>query len=82
VAAPRPQYAPRITVRLRDGRTLVQEMTGDEFKWDFATTIQKLESVRDALGLPSGRYDALIDAIATLDRLPDVDHVIELAVAP
>lgn len=78
IAAARRQYAPRITIRTVDGRSLTHEMTGEEFKWDFATERERLRALEGALPLSPDGVEALIAAVADLDVLPSVDSLVDL----
>lgn len=78
VPADRRQYAPRITIETADGRSIVEEMTGDEFKWDFAMTRERIRAIYPLLPFDAARSDSLVDAIAGIDDLDDIDRFIDL----
>ncbi|MFN8532458.1 MAG: MmgE/PrpD family protein [Dehalococcoidia bacterium] len=80
-ASGRRQYAPRLTIRTRDGRMLLREMTGDEFKWDFATERERCRTLLSALPLRAEHPDALVTLIENLERLTDVGSLIEETIA-
>jgi 2-methylcitrate dehydratase PrpD len=80
VAGARPQYAPRVSILTRDGRRLVREMTGNEFKWDLATEQERLRAFKDALPLSDDQMNALVAAVAALERLPRVDDLVTLTI--
>ena len=77
-AGPRPQYGPRITVTLENGRDLTHEMTGDEFKWDFATDRERIKGVYAALPFDEGKASEVVETIANLESLNSVDHLVDL----
>ncbi|GIW08881.1 MAG: hypothetical protein KatS3mg060_3686 [Dehalococcoidia bacterium] len=78
LAAPRRQYAPRVTIQTYSGETYVREMTGDEFKWDFATERERLRAFDGALPLSAAQVDALVSAVSNLESLSAVDDLIDL----
>lgn len=80
VAGDRPQYAPRITITTRDDRIFVREMSGSEFKWDFATERERLRAFRDALPLPDRQLNALVAAVESIETLPRVDDLVDLTI--
>jgi hypothetical protein len=76
----RAPYAPRITLRLRDGRLIEGEYRGDELEWDFATEVTKLRPMFDGIDWPRDRLEAIVETVAALDTLPDLKPLIELMV--
>src|SRR5437764_349506 len=62
-------FGPRITVFLKNGRSVTREGTGREFIWDFEEEVRRIRPV--APGLPTGaaQYEQLIDTCRRLDRL-------------
>ncbi len=78
VAGDRQQYAPRVIIETTDGRTFSAEMTGDEFKWDFATERQRIRAVFGALPFGEEQAVALVGAIESLEDLPSLDDLVAL----
>jgi hypothetical protein len=75
VPAARAQYAPRITATLRAGGSVSIEMTGDEFKWGFATERERIRAVYSALPWAEDRADRVAGMIERLDELADSDEL-------
>jgi hypothetical protein len=71
-------FAPRMTFTLRDGRRVTGEYHGRELMWDFARDARELRRFVAGLPIAPGRYDALVDAIASLDAAASVDEVLAL----
>lgn len=63
----RGSFAPRITVRTRSGDEASDEFTGDELKWDFATTAQRLAQLHPDMDWPAGKLTGLAAAVGTLE---------------
>ncbi|HVB15707.1 MAG TPA: MmgE/PrpD family protein [Stellaceae bacterium] len=67
-------FGPRITVFLKDGRSVTREGTGREFIWDFEEEARRIRPVAAGLAIGEAQYDRLIDAcrhLDTLDRAAD-----------
>ena len=62
-------FGPRITVFLKDGRSVSREGTGREFIWDFEEEARRIRPVAPGLAISEAQYDRLIDACRHLDRL-------------
>jgi hypothetical protein len=62
-------FGPRITVFLKDGRSVNREGTGREFVWDFEEEARRIRGVAPGLAISEGQYVRLIDACRHLDTL-------------
>jgi hypothetical protein len=62
-------FGPRITVFLKDGRSVTREGAGREFIWDFEEEVRRIRPVAPGLAISETQYDELIDACRHLDRL-------------
>ena len=62
---------PRITVFLKDGRSVTREGTGREFIWDFEEEARRIRPIAPGLAISGAQYDRLIDSCRHLDTL---DH--------
>ena len=67
-ATNRTLFGPRITVFTKDGRSVTREGTGREFIWDYETHIKRMRPVTPGLAISPKRFDALIDAVRTLEQ--------------
>ena len=72
----RGSFAPRITVRTRSGDELCDEFTGNELKWDFATTSSRIGELFPAMEWPKGKLDGLIATVAGMENAPDVSELV------
>ena len=70
----RPLFGPRITVFLKDGRSVTREGTGREFIWDFEEEARRIRPVAPGIAIGEAQYDRLIDCCRHLDTL---DHAAE-----
>lgn len=73
----RAQFSPRIRILLTTGEELVDEMSGDEFKWDFETTASRALELADQADVASDMADALVDSIRHLDQASSVGSLID-----
>jgi hypothetical protein len=62
-------FGPRITVFLKDGRSLTREGTGREFIWDFEEQARRIGPVAPGLAISETQYEELIDSCRRLDTL-------------
>jgi hypothetical protein len=62
-------FGPRITVFLKDGRSVTREGTGREFIWDFEEEARRIRPIVPGLAIGAAQYDRLIDACRRLDEL-------------
>jgi 2-methylcitrate dehydratase PrpD len=73
-------FAPRITLRLRDGRTIAGEYRGDELEWDFETELRNLRPVFDQIDWPNERLEAIVETVSRIEDLPQIGPLIDLCV--
>ncbi len=69
-----PLFAPRVTVFLKDGRSVTREGTGREFIWDFEEEARRIRGVAPGLAISEAQFAALIE---TCRRLETVDTAAE-----
>src|SRR5579863_5417294 len=62
-------FGPRITVFLKDGRSVTREGTGREFIWDFEEEARRIGPVAPGLAISPAQYERLIDCCRHLDTL-------------
>ena len=72
----RGSFAPRITVRTRSGEVVSDEFTGDELKWEFATTSDRISQLFPEMEWPADKLDGLVSAVSGIDKAPDISGVI------
>jgi 2-methylcitrate dehydratase PrpD len=76
----RPAFAPRITVRLRDGTQYDDQFNGDELKWDLATEIRRISALFSELPWPEDQLQSIVQAVSGLEDQSRVDPLIQLCV--
>ena len=76
----RGSFAPRITVRTRSGDEVSDEFTGDELKWDFATTSNRLSQLFPDMEWPTDKLSGLASAVSGIDSAPDASGLITCCV--
>ena len=76
----RGSFAPRITVRTRSGEAVSDEFTGDELKWDFATTSGRLSALFPDMAWPEDKLAGLVATVSEIDGAPDVSGLIACCV--
>ena len=72
----RGSFAPRITVRTRSGDEYSDEFTGEELKWDFRTTTDRIGQLFPQMEWPATKLDGLVSAVANIDTAPDAAELI------
>ena len=65
-------FGPRITVFLKDGRSVVREGTGREFIWDFEEEARRVQPAVPGVGIPAEHFAELVGICR---RMEDVDGV-------
>jgi len=76
----RQAFAPRITVRMRNGVTYQDEFRGHELEWNFATEVQRIITLFDTLAWPREQLDGIVQTVAHLEAETQVDRLIALCV--
>lgn len=61
-------FGPRITVFLKDGRSVAREGTGREFIWDFEEHARRIRPIAAGLAISQTQFAELIDTCRHLDR--------------
>jgi len=64
----RPLFGPRITIFLKDGRSVTREGTGREFVWDFEEEARRIGPIAAGLAIATAQFDRLIDTCRHLDQ--------------
>ena len=76
----RGSFAPRITVRTRSGAEIVDEFTGDELKWDFATETSRIGELFTPMDWPSEKLQGLVAAVSDIDGAADIGRLVSCCV--
>jgi hypothetical protein len=63
----RPLFGPRITIFLKDGRSVTREGTGREFIWDFEEEARRIRPIAPGVAISAAQYERLIDTCRHLD---------------
>lgn len=72
----RGSFAPRITVSTRSGDEVSDEFTGDELKWDFATTTARISQLFPDMEWPADKLQGLVSAVSGIETAPDASGLI------
>ena len=72
----RGSFAPRITVRTRSGQEYVDEFTGEELKWDFATVSTRLGVLFPQMEWPTTKLEGMVSAVSGIEAAPDTSGLI------
>ncbi len=75
-------FGPRVTIHLKDGRSVTKAGTGREFIWDFEEEVRRISPIIPGIPIPEGQYQDLIAACRDLDTLDRADRLVGLTVAP
>ena len=74
-------FGPRITIFLKDGRSVTREGTGREFIWECEEEARRIGPVAPGLAISPAQYERLIDSCRHLDSLARAaDELIRLTI--
>jgi 2-methylcitrate dehydratase PrpD len=73
-----PLFAPRVTVFLRDGRSVSRQGSGREFIWDFDEEARRLREVVPGLPITAAQFEDLVGACHGLERLESAEDLVRL----
>lgn len=73
-------FAPRITLRLRNGSLIEGEYRGDELEWDLETEVRNLRPVFDQIDWPRERLEQVVETVSRLEDQQDIRSLIALCV--
>ena len=76
----RSSFAPRITVRMRNGTSYEDEFKGDELKWDLAEETRRISELFAGISWPADRLQSIVKSVASLEDQARVDPLIRLCV--
>jgi hypothetical protein len=74
----RPLFGPRITITLKDGRSVTADGTGREFIWNFEEHVRRISGVASGLPIQENQFATLIETTRELDSLGQADRLIAL----
>jgi 2-methylcitrate dehydratase PrpD len=77
-----PLFAPRVTVFLRDGRSVSRQGSGREFVWDFPEEARRLREVVPGLPIGASQFDELIAVCRDLESAEHADDLVRLTLLP
>jgi hypothetical protein len=75
-----PPFAPRIALRLKDGRIVQGAAKGDELKWGFEHEIARLTPLFDQINWPREKLEGLVDLVRRFEDEPSVAKLVSLCV--
>jgi 2-methylcitrate dehydratase PrpD len=76
----RPPMTAAISVRLRDGRELVEQSDPDPaavLSWGFTGACELARALQPETQLSADAVESMLQAVASLDELPDVESIVE-----
>ena len=76
----RKPFAPRITLRMRNGTAIQGEYQGNELEWGFETELKNLHPVFDRIDWPTEKLEGIVETVSDIERQPDVRSLIALCV--
>lgn len=74
----RKNFAPRLTVTLRDNRRVTGEYQGRELMWNFTKDANMLRRFIPGLPIKPEQYDRFVETIATIEAATSVNELIRL----
>jgi 2-methylcitrate dehydratase PrpD len=76
----RKPFAPRITLSMRNGGSIVGEYQGSELEWDFETELKNLRPVFDQLDWPREKLEGIVERVAGLEGAADITGLLSCCV--
>ena len=76
----RGSYSPRMTVVMKDRKSCVDEMNGDETKWGLQTVSHRLREMFESLVIPASQLEELAETVSRLDELDSIETMVGLCV--
>ncbi|MBM3943808.1 MAG: MmgE/PrpD family protein [SAR202 cluster bacterium] len=76
----RPAFAPRITVRMRNGATYQGEFQGHELEWDLATETRRISELFDRMDWPRRKLEGIVEAVTHLEDAASLGPLVRLCV--
>jgi 2-methylcitrate dehydratase PrpD len=73
-------FGPRVTIHLKNGKSVTKAGTGREFIWDFEEEVRRISEIVPGIPIPEAQYKELVNACRTLDKLDRADKLIGLTV--
>jgi 2-methylcitrate dehydratase PrpD len=73
-------FAPTVTIRTKDGRTLTKAATGREFMWDFEEEARRIAEIAPGVPIGESQFGQLVDACRHLDGLPQAQDLVQLTI--
>jgi len=73
-------FAPRITLRLRNGSLIEGEFDPKALEWDFETELKNLRPIFDLVDWPRDKLEGVVESVAKLENLPSVKPLLALCV--
>lgn len=73
-------FGPRVTIHLKNGKSVTKAGTGREFIWDFEEEVRRISEIVPGIPISEAQYKELVNACRTLDKLDRADKLIGLTV--
>jgi len=73
-------FAPRISLRMRNGSLIEGEFEPKALEWDFETELKNLRPVFDLIDWPRDKLEGIVEAVSKLEVLPSVRPLLALCV--
>ena len=76
-----PLFAPRVTIHLRDGRSVSKCATGQEFIFDFDGLVGRMQEIASGTPVGDNGYENLVSICRRLDDAEDIKRLIGATIA-
>ncbi len=74
-------FAPRVTIRTKDGKSFTRQATGREFIWTLDELARRLRDIVPAIPVPAERFAEIIDTCRVLDAEGRAEKLVRLTLA-
>jgi MmgE/PrpD N-terminal domain len=78
----RAMFSPGITVTMKDGSTFSGEYPYERMEWNLAQLVERLQECLPGFALGKAGFDALVDVVASVDRITSVDPILNVTRVP
>lgn len=73
-------FAPKLILRMKDGKSIQGELTGTELQWGLREEIAQIHGLAPFLPISQRRFNRLIETVANLEQISSVRELMKLSI--